>query len=88
MYRQLKRKPYWGNHLWAKGYCVDTVGLDETKIRAYVQYQEKLERLAEQKDCTRLGCRNRDLCNNAIQIGNKEVCYGFFCQHKRAECLF
>jgi hypothetical protein len=28
------------------------------------------------------------LCNNAIQIGNKEVCYGFFCQHKRAECLF
>ncbi len=49
-FRQLKRKPYWGNHLWAKGYCVDTVGLDETKIRAYVQYQEKLERLAEQKD--------------------------------------
>ena len=24
----LKRKPYWGNHFWAKVYCVDTVGLD------------------------------------------------------------
>ncbi len=21
----LKKKPYWGNHFWAKGYCVDTV---------------------------------------------------------------
>ena len=27
-YPQLKVKPYWGNHFWAKGYCVDTVGLD------------------------------------------------------------
>lgn len=44
----LKRKPYWGNHFWAKGYCVDTVGLDEEKIRKYVKYQERKERLAEQ----------------------------------------
>ena len=21
---QLKLKPYWGNHFWARGYCVDT----------------------------------------------------------------
>jgi putative transposase len=40
----LKRKPYWGNHFWAKGYCVDTVGLDEGMIRTYVRYQEKQER--------------------------------------------
>ena len=33
-----------------RGYCVDTVGLDEEKIRAYVKYQEKREREAEQKD--------------------------------------
>ncbi|MDH4319573.1 MAG: transposase [Desulfobulbaceae bacterium] len=33
-------KPYWGNHFWARGYCVDTVGLDEDKIRRYVKYQE------------------------------------------------
>ncbi len=47
-FRHLRRKPYWGNHFWAKGYCVDTVGLDAEKIRAYVKYQEKRERLAEQ----------------------------------------
>ena len=49
-FRELKNRPYWGNHFWARGYCVDTVGLDEEKIRAYVKYQEKREREAEQKD--------------------------------------
>ena len=34
----LKKKPYWGNHFWAKGYCVTTVGMDEEKIRRYVKY--------------------------------------------------
>ena len=48
-FRELKRKRYWGNHFWARGYCVDTVGLDEQNIRAYVQYQEKLERDADQQ---------------------------------------
>jgi putative transposase len=43
-FRDLKRKPYWGNHFWAKGYCVDTVGLDEEKIRKYAKYQEVKER--------------------------------------------
>ena len=36
----LKEKPYWGNYFWAKGYCVDTVGLDSDMIRKYVKYQE------------------------------------------------
>jgi len=44
----LKTKLYWGNHFWAPGYCVDTVGLDEDMIRKYVRYQEKKEREAEQ----------------------------------------
>ena len=39
----LKQKPYWGNHFWAKGYCVDTVGVDAEMIRTYVKYQEKQE---------------------------------------------
>ena len=43
----LKVKPYWGNHFWAKGYCVDTVGVDAEMIRKYVKYQEKLERNLE-----------------------------------------
>uniref|UniRef100_UPI003AF611E3 IS200/IS605 family transposase n=1 Tax=Thiolapillus sp. TaxID=2017437 RepID=UPI003AF611E3 len=37
----LRNKPYWGNHFWAKGYCVDTVGVDAEMIRKYVKYQEK-----------------------------------------------
>ncbi|MCP4293373.1 MAG: IS200/IS605 family transposase [bacterium] len=41
---ELKIKPYWGNHFWAKGYCVDTVGLDSEMIRKYVKYQEKDEK--------------------------------------------
>ncbi len=48
-FKELKQRSYWGNHFWARGYCVDTVGLDEEKIRAYVKYQEKWEREAEQK---------------------------------------
>ena len=48
-HRELKRSPYWGNKFWARGYCADTVGLDEEKIRMYVWYQEKKERMAEQR---------------------------------------
>ena len=39
-----KERPYWGNHFWAEGYCVDTVGLDAEMIRKYVVFQEKKER--------------------------------------------
>lgn len=46
-FRKLKQKPYWGNHLWARGYCVDTVELDAEMIRKYVKYQEKQEKKAE-----------------------------------------
>jgi putative transposase len=48
-YRNLKRKPYWGNHFWSRGYCVTTIGLDEEKIRRYVRYQEDKERLEERE---------------------------------------
>jgi len=43
----LKKKPYWGNHFWSRGYCVTTIGLDEDIIRRYVKYQEESERLEE-----------------------------------------
>ena len=39
----LRQKPYWGNHFWAKEYCVDTVGVDADMIRKYVKYQERQE---------------------------------------------
>ena len=39
-FRDLKSKPYWGNHFWSRGYCVDTVGLDSEMIQKYVKYQD------------------------------------------------
>ena len=47
-YPTLRKKPYWGNHFWARGYFVNTVGLNEDMIRRYVQFQEKEERKEEQ----------------------------------------
>ena len=40
----LKKAPYWGNHFWARGYFVSTVGIDEDKIRRYVKYQNEEEK--------------------------------------------
>ncbi|VAW10295.1 hypothetical protein MNBD_BACTEROID03-1229 [hydrothermal vent metagenome] len=48
-YPKLKQKPYWGNHFWARGYFVSTVGLDEDMIRKYVKFQEKEEKSIEEK---------------------------------------
>ena len=47
-YPNLKKKPYWGNHFWARGYFVNTVGINEEMIRRYVKYQENKERQEEQ----------------------------------------
>lgn len=45
----LRERPYWGNHFWANGYCVDTVGLDTEMIRKYIVYQERNERTQEKR---------------------------------------
>ncbi len=37
-----------GRKFWARGYCVNTVGLDEERIRKYVREQEHLDRQTEQ----------------------------------------
>ena len=47
-YPHMKQKPYWGNHFWARGYFVSTVGIDEDMIKRYVRYQEKEEKQAEE----------------------------------------
>jgi putative transposase len=49
-HKNLRTKPYWGNHFWSRGYCVTTVGVDEEKIRRYVKYQEDAERLSEDSE--------------------------------------
>jgi putative transposase len=41
-------KRYWGRHLWSRGYCVSTIGLNEEQIRKYVKWQEKKEKEIEQ----------------------------------------
>jgi putative transposase len=43
------RKLYWGNHFWARGYFVTTVGVDEELVRRYVRYQEEKEKQEEQQ---------------------------------------
>ena len=48
-YPRLKVKPYRKNHFWSRGYCADTIGLYEDKIKKYVKYQEEQERLEEQQ---------------------------------------
>ena len=37
-----------GQHFWARGYFVSTVGRDEQAIRAYIQDQEREDRRLEQ----------------------------------------
>ena len=46
-YPELRRR-YWGQHVWSRGYCVSTVGLDEEHIRKYVKWQNKKEQNATQ----------------------------------------
>ena len=46
---ELLGKRYWGRHLWSRGYCVSTVGLNEKQIREYVKYQEKKEKEIEKQ---------------------------------------
>ena len=48
-YPNLKKKPYWGNHFWSRGYFVNTIGINEDMIRRYVKYQEEEERKYEKE---------------------------------------
>ena len=40
-------KRYWGRHLWSRGYCVSTVGLDEERIKKYVKWQRRRDEDAD-----------------------------------------
>ena len=48
-FSHLKQQPYWGNRLWARGYCVDTVGLDPEMIIKYVRYQADRDQSVERQ---------------------------------------
>jgi putative transposase len=48
-YSRLK-KNFRGHSFWARGYYVSTVGLDEAKVRRYIQNQEANESIQDQYD--------------------------------------
>ena len=43
-----RRRNYVGQHFWARGYCVSTVGRDEEVIREYIRTQEAEDRRVDQ----------------------------------------
>ena len=43
-----RKRNFVGQHFWARGYFVSTVGRDETQIREYIRNQEKEDQRLEQ----------------------------------------
>jgi len=43
-----RRRNFVGQHFWARGYFVSTVGRDEAVVREYIRNQEREEQRAEQ----------------------------------------
>ncbi|MBK8091188.1 MAG: IS200/IS605 family transposase [Verrucomicrobiaceae bacterium] len=43
-----RRRNFVGQHFWARGYFVSTVGRDEAGVRAYIQNQEQEDKRLEQ----------------------------------------
>ena len=43
-----RKRNFVGQHFWARGYYVSTVGRDETVIREYIRHQEQEDRRQEQ----------------------------------------
>jgi len=43
-----RKRDFVGQHFWARGYFVSTVGRDEQVIREYVRHQEKEDRRIDQ----------------------------------------
>jgi len=43
-----RKRNFVGQHFWARGYFISTVGRDERVIRAYIQHQEAEDQRLEQ----------------------------------------
>ena len=48
-----RKRNFVGQHFWARGYFVSTVGRDEAVIRAYIRHQEQEDQRLEQLDLLR-----------------------------------
>jgi putative transposase len=44
----VRRQNYVGQHFWARGYFVSTVGRDEAAVREYIQRQEEEDKRVDQ----------------------------------------
>ena len=49
-----RRRNFVGQHFWARGYWVSTVGKNEAAVRRYIQEQEKDDKRLEQMELTAL----------------------------------
>ena len=49
-----RRRNFVGQHFWARGYWVSTVGKNEAAVRRYIQDQEKEDKRLEQMELTAL----------------------------------
>jgi putative transposase len=49
-----RRRNFVGQHFWARGYWVSTVGKNEAAVRRYIQEQEKEDQRLEQMQLTAL----------------------------------
>jgi putative transposase len=49
-----RRRNFVGQHFWARGYWVSTVGKNEAAVRRYIQEQEKKDQRLEQLEMTAL----------------------------------
>jgi putative transposase len=43
-----EQRSFVGLHLWARGYCVSTMGLDEAMVREYIRTHEEHAKKEEQ----------------------------------------
>ena len=50
-----RRRNFTGQHFWARGYFVSTVGRDEEVIRQYIRHQEVEDQRQDQLKFSRLG---------------------------------
>ena len=48
-----RKRNFVGQHFWARGYFVSTVGRDEEVIRAYIRHQEREDERLEQMNLLR-----------------------------------
>ena|SRR5579864_5684309 len=48
-----RKQNFVGQHFWARGYFVSTVGRDETVIRAYIREQEEVDQRLDQMNLWR-----------------------------------